>query len=336
MNTPVTKPSETMPAWMTGALAVVAVVVLLAWSPAYVSHLLVMLGIYLLLAYSLNLITGLGGLILFCHAVFYGIGAYAYALLRLQAGVGGAQAAGLLWTGNIGWLPAVLSAGALSALLAAGIGWVCLRFRGDYFIFATLGFQMIVFVLLYNWVELGHGQLGLYGVPRPEILGWVVKEAWQYLLLIGGVLLIVLPLLFRLYRSPFGLALKTMREDERAAGAMGINTNTLALRAIALAGGVAGLAGALYAGYVTYIDPTSFSLQEAIFIVTLLLLGGSGNIKGPLAGAVVMVALPEVLRFVGLPDTVAANVREIIYGGILAALMYWRPQGLAGTTSIKS
>jgi branched-chain amino acid transport system permease protein len=211
----------------------------------------------------------------------------------------------------------------LSALLAAGIGWVCLRFRGDYFIFATLGFQMIVFVLLYNWVELGHGQLGLYGVPRPEILGWVVKEAWQYLL-------------FRLYRSPFGLALKTMREDERAAGAMGINTNTLALRAIALAGGVAGLAGALYAGYVTYIDPTSFSLQEAIFIVTLLLLGGSGNIKGPLAGAVVMVALPEVLRFVGLPDTVAANVREIIYGGILAALMYWRPQGLAGTTSIKS
>jgi branched-chain amino acid transport system permease protein len=127
-----------------------------------------------------------------------------------------------------------------------------------------------------------------------------------------------------------------MREDERAAGAMGINTNTLALRAIALAGGVAGLAGALYAGYVTYIDPTSFSLQEAIFIVTLLLLGGSGNIKGPLAGAVVMVALPEVLRFVGLPDTVAANVREIIYGGILAALMYWRPQGLAGTTSIKS
>jgi branched-chain amino acid transport system permease protein len=81
---------------------------------------------------------------------------------------------------------------------------------------------------------------------------------------------------------------------------------------------------------VTYIDPTSFSLRESIFLVTLLMLAGGGNVKGPLVGAVVMLTLPEVLRFVGLPDAVAANVREILYGGLLAGLMYWRPQGLAG------
>lgn len=336
MSAPVTKQNEAAPAWMTRGMVVAAVAVLLAWSPAYISHLLVMLGIYLLLAYSLNLVTGFGGLIVFCHAVFYGIGAYAYALVRLRAGAPGTQVVELLWAGNWGWLPGVLAAGAAGALLAGGIGWVCLRFRGDHFIFATLGFQMIVFVVLYNWVELGRGPFGIYGIPRPTIVGWTVREPWHYALLTGICLLVALPLLFRLYRSPFGLALAAMREDERAARAMGINTNTLALRAMAVAGGVAGTAGALYAGYVTYIDPTSFSLRETIFIVTLLLLGGGGNIRGPLAGAAVMIALPEVLRFVGLPDAIAANVREIIYGTMLAALMYWRPQGLAGTTLIRS
>jgi len=323
---------ETWPAWAT-AIAVLAI--LLAWSPTYVSHLLVVLGIYLLLAYSLNLVTGFGGLIVFCQAIFYGIGAYAYALSRLRTGAPGAQVEELLWTGNLGWVPGILLAGGVSALLAGGIGWICLRFRGDYFIFATLGFQMIVFVLLYNWLELTRGPFGIYGIARPSVLGWMAHEPWQYALLTGLWLLALLPPLFRLYRSPFGLSLAAMREDERAAKAMGIDTNAIAVRALAVAGGVAGVAGAIYAGYVTYIDPTSFSLRESIFILTLLLLGGGGNVKGPLAGSAVMLALPELLRFVGLPDAVAANVREIFYGALLAALMYWRPQGLAGATSIR-
>ncbi len=102
-----------------------------------------------------------------------------------------------------------------------------------------------------------------------------------------------------------------------------------------IGGGVAGLAGALYAGYVTYIDPTSFSLRESILLVTLLMLGGGGNLRGPLAGAAVLLLLPEALRFVGLPDAIAANVREIIYGLLLAGLMLWRPQGLAGEMTVK-
>lgn len=322
--------------WMVWGLGAVVVGLLLVWSPGYIFHLLVMLGVYLLLGYSLNLITGFGGLIVFCHAVFYGIGAYAYALTRLRAGAPGTQVGEMLWAGAWGFLPGVGAAGVAAGLLAGGIGWVCLRFRKDHFIFATLGFQMIVFVVLYNWVELGRGPFGIYGIPRPKVLGWTIREPWQYVILAAVFLAVVLPVLFRLYRSPFGTALQTMREDERAARALGINTNALALRAMVVAGGVAGLAGAFYAGYVTYIDPTSFSLRESIFIVTLLMLGGGGNIKGPLSGAVVMVALPEVLRFVGLPDAVAANVREVIYGGMLVALMYWRPQGLAGTTLIRS
>ena len=305
-------------------------------SPAYVSHLLVMMGIYLLLAYSLNLVMGFGGLIVFCHAMFYGVGAYAYALARLSPDIAGPQAAELVWMGGWAFLPGVLFAAAVGAILAGGAGWICLKFRGEQFIFATLGFQMIVFVVLYNWVGFSRGPSGLYGIPRPSALGWLVSKPWEYVILVGIVVAGTLPALFRFYRSPFGLALQTMREDERAARAMGVNTSGLALRAIVVAGGVAGLAGALYAGYVTYIDPTSFSLEESIFLVTLLMVGGGGNIRGPLVGVAVMLALPELLRFVGMPDAVAANTRKIIYGALLAGLMYWRPRGLAGTTTTYS
>lgn len=321
---------EKAPSWMVWGLVGFVVALLMTWSPGYIGHLLMMGGIYLLLSYSLNLVLGFGGLIVFCHAVFYGIGAYTYAITRLRTGASQEQIVDLLWVGNWDFLTAFAASGLVAGLLAAMIGWVCLRFRKDHFIFATLGFQMIVFVGLYNWVELGRGAFGIYGIPRPSAFGWSLWEPWHYALLTGGMLVIVLPLLFRLYRSPFGLALQTMREDERAARAMGVNTNQLALQAFTIAGSVAGLAGALYASYVTYIDPTSFSLRESIFLVTLLMLGGGGNVKGPLAGTVVMLALPEVLRFVGLPEDIGANLREIFYGATLAGLMYWRPRGLAG------
>jgi len=241
----------------------------------------------------------------------------------------------LIWAGDWGWLAGVVAGGGAGALLAAVIGVVSLRFRGDYFIFVTLGFQMIVFVVLYNWVELSKGPFGIYGIPRPEFFGWSVDRPWEYVLVICMVLAVILPLLARIYRSPFGLGLKTMREDEMAARSLGTNTTGLALKAMLISGGVAGVAGALYAGYVTYIDPTSFSLRESILLVTLIMLGGGGNLRGPLAGATVLLLLPEMLRFVGLPDAVAANVREIIYGLLLAGLMLWRPQGLAGELTVK-
>ncbi len=307
------------------------VAVLFAWSPGYISHLLVMLGIYLLLAYSLNLVMGYGGLIVFCHGLFYGIGAYAYALARVRLVATDPQAAVLWWAQGWSFLPASLFAVVTGAVVAALVAWVCLRFRGEQFIFATLGFQMIFFVVLYNCVDLSRGPSGIYGIPRPSLFGWSVTKPWQYSLLVGVVVVGVLLFLFRLYRSPFGLVLQTMREDERAARAMGVNTNEIALRAFAVAGGIAALAGSLYAGYVTYIDPSSFSLEESIFVVILLMLGGSGNIRGPFIGTVIMLALPEVLRFVGLPDAVAANVRRMIYGAALVAFIYWRPGGLAGT-----
>lgn len=167
------------------------------------------------------------------------------------------------------------------------------------------------------------------------MLGWEVRQTSDYVLLIAAINALILPLLFLFYRSPFGLGLKALRENERAAESLGISAFRQYLWALVIAGACAGLAGALYASYVTYIDPTSFDLKESIFIVSLLLLGGSGNIKGPITGVVVMMLLPEALRFLGLPDAIAANIREIIYGLILVLLMYWRPKGLAGDFALR-
>lgn len=300
----------------------------------YVLHLLVMLGIYSILAYSLNLVTGFGGLIVFCHAAFYGIGAYVYTLLSI-GGDGGRLAGEVLFSAEWPFPVALVAAGAGAAVLAWLIGLVALRFRGDFFIFATLGFQMITFAILYNWTELGRGAFGIYGIPRPDVLGWSVNELWEYALLVGAVAALVLALLFVIYRSPFGLSLKALRENERAAESLGISASRQHLSALVVAGGCAGFAGALFASYVTYIDPTSFGLNESIFLVSLLLLGGSGNRVGPLLGAAVMLFLPEALRFVGMPSSVAPNVREILYGSTLIMLMYSRPQGLAGSYAVK-
>lgn len=282
----------------------------------YVLHLLVMIGIYLPLAYSLNLTVGFGGLLSLAHAAFYGIGAYAFALLLTGA--------------HVSPLLALAAAVILTGLIALGVGLVSLRFRGDLFLFVTLGFQMIAFVVLYNWVNLTHGPYGIPGIPRPVFFGTVLRTPLQYAGLAVVMNVVLLPLLFALYRAPFGKALKALRENETAAAALGINPRRLYLQAFALSATFAAVSGAFYASYVTYIDPTSFTLKESIFIAVILLLGGSGNRIGPLIGVVIMLLLPEGLRFVGLPDAMAYNLREIIYGLLLVILMYLRPQGIAG------
>lgn len=300
----------------------------------YLLSLLILVGIYSLLAYSMNLVTGFGGLLLFCMAGFYGTGAYAYTLLRI-GGVANGQAGELLFSAALPFPLALLGAAAAGGISALLVGAIALRFRGDFFVFATLGFQMIWFVVLYNWTGLARGAFGIYGIPRPEIFGWSVNSLLSYAIWVWALNALMLPLLFLLYRSPFGLSLKALRENERAAESLGISAFYQQLSALVIAGVVAGLAGACLASYVTYIDPTSFNLQESIFVVALLLLGGSGNIRGPILGALVTVLLPEALRFVGLPNSVAPNVREIIYGAALIALMYWRPRGLAGEYALR-
>jgi len=282
----------------------------------YILHLLIMIGIYLPLAYSLNLILGYGGLISFCHAAFYGIGAYTYAILVTSKIINPSAA--------------LFAAIFVTTVVSLIIGRIALRFRGDLFLFVTLGFQMIIFVIFYNWIGLTNGPYGLAGISRPGCFGIYLKTPIQYFILILIIDIILIPMIFILYRSSFGLTLKALRENEIAAESLGIEPVRIYYQSFVISAAIAAIPGAFYASYLTYIDPTSFTLNESIFQAAILLLGGTGNKSGPFVGVIIMILLPEALRFVGLPDSLAHHIREIIYGLLLALLMYFRPQGIAG------
>ena len=282
----------------------------------YILHLLIMIGIYLILSYGLNLVVGFGGLLSLCHAIFYGIGAYSCTLLMMEA--------------NISFVPAIIISMAITGGFALLVGIPALKFRGDSFVLVTLGFQMIIFTILYNWVGFTRGPYGIPGIPRPVVAGHKIVSLPEYVVLVLASFIVTVCVLSIIYRSPFGLALKALRDDEMAAEGLGKSPVCLFLQAFVISGMIASVAGAFYATYVTYIDPTSFTLDESIFLLAILLVGGSGNRIGPFIGAVFMILLPEALRFMGLPDSIAPNVRQMIYGLILIILMFFRPQGIAG------
>ncbi len=282
----------------------------------YLWHILVMISIYAILAASLNLVTGYSGLLSLCHAAFYGIGAYVTTLLMMRAG--------------FGFLPAMALGAALTALISLAIAIPSLRLRGDYFVLATLGFQVIIFGVLYNWVSLTQGPYGIPGIPIPVILGIPVDTVFRYALLSGALAVACLVMIRAVARSPFGRLLRAVRDDEIAAAALGKNVPRIKITVFALGAAFAAVPGALFAGYMRFIDPTSFTLAEAIFILSIVVIGGAGSLAGPVLGAAFMVLLPEALRFLQMPDAVAANMRQIIYGLLLVVLMRFRPQGFLG------
>jgi branched-chain amino acid transport system permease protein len=275
-----------------------------------------MISIYTILTLSLNLPVGYTGLLSLAQAAFYGIGAYVMTLLMINQG--------------LNFLGAVAIAIIFSATVSLLVSYPSIRLKGDYFILASLAFQIIIFTILYNWIDLTRGPYGIPGIPKPEMLGIRFDNLYKFFALSGGLALIVFLIAKRLYSSSFGLVLKAIREDELSTISLGKNVRKFKIIAFAISSGIAAIAGSLYASYVTYIDPTSFNLDESIFILSVVLVGGSGNLKGPIIGTLFMILLPEGLRFLGIPDSVAANVRQIIYAMILILLMRFRPQGLAG------
>lgn len=282
----------------------------------YLFHILIMICIYIILTLSLNLVVGYAGLLSLCHAAFYGMGAYTTALLMVKAG--------------INFFPAVIAGIILAVIVSLIVSVPSLRLKGDYFVLAGLGFQIIIFSILYNWIGLTRGPYGIPGIPRPNIFRFEIDSIPTFFALAMIIGLLVIFLTRILYNSPFGLVLKSIREDEMVALALGRNTTLFKTMAFTISAGIAAIAGSLYATYVTYIDPTSFTIDESIFIIAIVLVGGSGNLRGPIIGTVFMIILPELLRFLGIPDTIAPNIRQMIYGAVLILLMRKRPQGIAG------
>ncbi len=282
----------------------------------YFLHLLVFFEIYAIVALSLNLLIGYSGLLQVAHAAYYGVGAYAGSILMLKFG--------------FGFIPAMICAGAVSAILSLLVSLPAWRFRGDYFVMISLAVQVTLYSVMYNWVELTNGPYGLTGIPSPAISGSIFATTNSIAVFYGGIVAILTGILGILKLSPFGRSLQAMRDDELAARSLGLPVRKLKVEAFLIASAMVGIAGCMYASYVRFIDPSSFTLDESILMLSMVIVGGTGNIRGPLLGAAVLIALPELLRFMALPDSVAANVRLLAYGLLLIVMMHVRPQGLAG------
>jgi branched-chain amino acid transport system permease protein len=282
----------------------------------YILHIFIMINIYFILALSLNLLVGYTGLLSMCHAAFYGIGAYISTLAIMKL--------------HIPFIPSLLLSVAGAILLSFLISIPSLRLKGDYFVLASLAFQIIIFTILYNWIGLTRGPYGIPGIPRPKLFGTEIDSIPSYFifsLIVAGICGV---LLYLIKNSPFGRVLKAIREDEIATAALGKNVMKFKIIAFAIAAGFGAVPGVLFAGYMRYIDPTSFTLMESVFIISIIIIGGTGNISGPLIGTVLMVILPEILRFLSMPDAIAANMRQIIYGLLIILIMRYMPQGILG------
>ena len=282
----------------------------------YLIHLAILFSIYAILGVSLNLVVGYTGLLSVTHAAFYGIGAYATAILLTSYG--------------FNFFESVLVAIALAAAISLLIGLILSKLDDDYYALASFGFNIIIFSIFLNWQGLTRGPLGIPGISKPVLFGLDFSSNWLFLILALVFLAIVYLASRFIVNSSFGRVLKAIREDETAIQVFGYNTLYYKLAIFVIGAAMAAVAGSLFASYITFIDPSSFGLMESIFILAIIILGGLSNLKGSLLGALFLILLPEALRFVGLPNEIAAQMRQVIYGVILILLMLYRPQGLIG------
>src|SRR3989338_8502562 len=282
----------------------------------YLIHLAILFAIYAILGISLNLVVGYAGLLSVTQSAFYGIGAYVTAILLTQSG--------------IGFFLSVILGIIITAVVSFLMGIVLSKFDDDYYALGSFGFNIIIFSIFLNWQDLTRGPLGIPGISRPVLFGFNFSQNAAFLVLALIVLAAIYFISKFIVNSSFGRVLKAIREDEKAIQVFGYNTLYYKLAIFVISAAMASVAGSLFASYITFIDPSSFWLMESIFILAIVILGGLSNLKGSLLGALFLILLPEALRFVGMPNDIAAQMRQVIYGVILILLMLYRPQGLAG------
>ena len=207
-------------------------------------------------------------------------------------------------------------------VVAFTVAKVAVKTVDDYYVIITLGIQVVIYSIMNNWQGVTNGPLGIAGIPPFSIFGVALESKWAFLLLSAILAATVWFLLHNVMSSPFGRVLRALSEDEVYTGSLGKNVGQAKVVSFVVSGMLASIAGVLYAHYISYIDPTSFTLDESIFILSIVIIGGMRKPWGVFLAAAFLVLLPEALRFVGLPSSVAANVRQIVYGVALVVVIF--------------
>ena len=297
--------------------------------PYYYAEILSLTGISVILAVSLNLITGFTGQFSIGHAGFMAVGAYSSVFVTvyysegiervLTALVGATVAQALVFL-------LVIIVGALVAALAGlVVGIPSLRLRGDYLAIVTLGFAEIIRIIILNIDQVG-GATGFRG-RVPPFDGRLIIPQWSNFIWIGGFAVITIVVVYNIVHSDIGRSLISIREDELAAEAMGVNTTRYKVLAFVISSAFAGIAGALFGHFRQFLHTNDFQFIRSIEIIIMIVLGGMGSISGAILGAIVITILPELLR--RLPGDLY-GYRLVIYSALLIVIMLTRPQGVLG------
>ena len=301
--------------WISYLLAVFVIIALpLIFNDTYWRTNLTVCAINVLLAIGLDFILGYTGQLNLGHSAFYGLGAYVSTLLIVKLGVP-------FWVAFVAGIGFAGIAGMVLSLFAV-------RLRGHYLAIASLGFAVIVYQILLNWITLTQGPLGIYGIlpPPPVVIAGLVvadfRNLTAFFYLVSGFAFFVYLLLSQLVRSPVGETLTAIREDEVSAASLGINGAAWKVFAFGVGSAVAGSAGCFYASFVGTLVPDAFNVTEAFNVLAMVIVGGMGTLTGPVFGAILLTLLPEVLRGIG-------DLRLVVYGAALTFVVLFMPGGLA-------
>jgi len=282
----------------------------------YILHIAILITIFSILSMSLNYVAGYTGILSLSHATFYGIGAYTTAILTTQHG--------------FSFVPSVLVGMLLTGLIAYLASFPILKLKEDALVLVSFGFSVIMFNVMLNWTNLTKGPLGIKGIMAPDILGLNFFSKPLFFALVLLVAMFTYFFFRRITSSPYVIIMKGIRENQTVAAVNGHNVLRYQ-RSVFVVGAVfAAIAGSFTATFLSFIEPKLFELMPSMLILIMVILGGMASLKGSVLGAFLLILLPEVLRFVGLPPSILAEVQQMIYGLVLILVMYLRPQGLLG------
>ncbi len=287
---------------------------------AYLQNIAVLFCINAILALTLNFIMGYAGIFSLAHAIFFGVGAYTTAYIALHF--------------SDSLLLCMAASAGLTAILSMALALPALRVRGEYFVAASLGLQVIGVTIFSEWKSVTGGLGGMIGIPRPNLFGFVFNDDLSFLILCIVVLLLVIGVTALLVRGSFGRSLMAIRDSESAAQSYGKHVNAVKALSVAVSAGLAGVAGTLYAFYMSFINVESFTLEFSILLMAMVIIGGTGTLFGPVMGAALLMSLPAALTYLPfLPPSELGTIQQIIYGVVMVLLMMYRPGGLIGGRS---
>lgn len=284
---------------------------------AYLLNLSTLVCIYAILALTLNFIMGYAGIFSIAHAVFFGVGAYTAAYVATHGGAA--------------FFLAVPAAMVVSGALSLALALPALRVRGEYFVAASLGLQVIGVTIFAEWKTVTGGIGGVVGIPPAEILGHVVADPVEFMILTLACLALVVTATTGLLRTSFGRNLKAIRDSESAAHAAGKHVAAIKTLSVVVSSSLAAIGGALYAFFMSFINVESFTLDTSVLLMAMVIIGGTGTLAGPIVGAALLMILPGALSYLPyLPQTEIGAIQQTIYGLAMVLLMIFRPGGIVG------